>query len=215
VAYPPSMTLRWVSRFDRAPLVAVAVGAAIALLGAALPFVSALGEEAWSGTSTEVLEAVQRSPGLWGLANGLFLVGTVPVFTGVAVAAPRDRFFAPIGLSAFALACLAWAAALVVRIAITPSTAEAYVATGVVDRVGLDFGMLGDTLVGVFHVAGFIGILLLALGASAAQRSDVASLMVPAGLVGTALAVTGVAVPAYVYLAAVMFVVRCADRGRE
>lgn len=178
------------------------IGAGIMFIGAAIPFATDLGGEAWYGTPDSVLEAVSKGATAWRWANGLIAVAAVTTAVGLAMAVFRfstGRSFALAGLTAFGIGAALEVTARIFNIQVGTLAATESSETPLAS-IYPSLYQFSEGLISGFILLGFAALILVGIAALQSGPAWLGTLLVALGAIGLALEIVGAAIPALVYM---------------
>lgn len=192
------------------------LGTTLALTGAAIPFSSAIGAEAYIGTWEDQLTAIPRGPGLWRVANGLWIAGTVLVVVAVTAGGERLATAYRIGIAhagevLFAIGGALWIGVSLLRASVLPWLAER--AADDADLAALWEPLADLWAVELFQLCAFAGLALLGLSAQRGHRAGLGSVLAAVGAGGVVLTAVGASIPAFPFLASLVLGIGLAVTG--
>lgn len=177
---------------------------AIMAVGASIPFMApSLREAPWSDDWDLLAPAIAGNTSAWVIANGLFLAAAVLTTFGLVAFSSgfgvRARPLAQMGVVSFGLAATLSVTDRIISMSVATWAAEEGLPSGeltVQAFVRLDEGFnLG------FFVLGFLAVMCCGLAMAREPSPAGGWWVVVAGVVGLVVAVAGLAIPAFVYLA--------------
>lgn len=182
------------------------VGAtAVMATGAAIPFFApSLSDAPWSDVWDELARGIAGNPVAWRWANALFLATAVVTAFGLAALSQsfsgRAHVMGMIGVTAFGFAAVVSVIDRAISIGVAPwAAAEGLSST---DPTVQAFILMDQNLSLLFFVLGFASVILFGMAIAFEGRRDARSgwVVAGAGILGIAIALTGFAIPAFVYM---------------
>ncbi|MDX1467743.1 MAG: hypothetical protein R3258_00215 [Acidimicrobiia bacterium] len=177
------------------------LGAIVMFTGAAIPFLTHLGGEAWTGLPGEVMSAVARGPGLWRWANGLIAVAALITVLGLAGAVRlfwSDGPLALAGLATFVVATGLEITSRTLNMSVYPWAAAQGKPAATVVFEGLY--ELSESLIQGFILIAFVALVLFGIAALQYGAGGLGALLVVFGVIGIFLEIVGAAIPALVFM---------------